>query len=274
MEAEHPTGRSDLTGMVERLGRLGLSGDEAKAYLTMVIAGTPLDSRDIAENSGVAPSAVDGILAGLVARGAVVQDRIGAANRAGFAPLAPEALLARLAADFEASVAELRDELPRLGAPAQTFQSYNLDDKQAVLERAAVLIRAARRGIWAAIWPADMPELAPLLDEARRADVDVTVLLGADRTGFSEASFWHRSDQHDSVLGHLGYRLLVLIADNNQAVIAGFHGSHTWGSFTDNPAVVLLAVEYVRNNLGTPSSGESASISPDDVGGTRRRGLA
>jgi sugar-specific transcriptional regulator TrmB len=267
MAADFTTGRpapvADLTGLVDRLGRLGLSGDEAKAYLTMVICGAPLDSHDIAEHSGVPHTVVDDTLARLVARGAASRTLPGRAARVIFSPLAPDALLARLSADFEASLEELRAELPRLGVPAQTFQSYNLDDRRAVLERAAVLIRAARRGIWAAIWPADMPDLAPLLDEARRADVDVTVLLGGDRSGPSAAAFWHRNAPHDSVLAHLGYRLLVLIADNNQAVIAGFQGAHTWGSFTDNPAVVLLAVEYVRNNIGPPTSGEPGPVSPD-----------
>lgn len=260
---------SNLTMMVDRLKQLGLSDDEAKAYLTLVIAANPMDSQEIGRDSGVPAASIEETMAALVARGAVLRSVTPAAEfRERYTPVPPEALLSRLSRDFESSLAQLRDELPRLRVIRQTYMSQNLDTRSAVLERAAVLIRAARRGIWAAIWPGEMPDLAPLLDEARGAEVDVTVLLGGERSNITGATFWHRNAPHDSVLAHLGYRLLVLIADNNQAVIAGFQGSHTWGVFTDNPAVVLLAVEYVRNNIGSPLT-EPTVVQPDDFGSRR-----
>ena len=46
-----------------------------------------------------------------------------------------------------------------------------------------------------------------------------------------------------------GCRLLVVAADRTQAVIGGVGDDQVWGAFTDDPAVVLVAVEYVRRDL-------------------------
>jgi sugar-specific transcriptional regulator TrmB len=260
---------SNLTIMVDRLTRLGLSPDEARTYLSLVRAGAALDPAQVVASSGLAPQSVDAALARLIARGAAFRTAAPGGLPAAYSALTPEALLARLRCDFESSLTDLRAELPRLTVGRPTYSTLDLDNRPAVLERAAVLIRAARRGIWAAIWPAELRQFDGLLDEARRAEVDVTVLLGGERADLSGASFWHRRTDHDSVLAHLGYRLLVLTADNNQSVIAGFHDEQpeqTWGVVTDNPALVLLAVEYVRNNIGAPTPdqpGVNATNTPE-----------
>ena len=46
-----------------------------------------------------------------------------------------------------------------------------------------------------------------------------------------------------------GGRLLVVSADREQAVIGGVVNGDAWGVFTDDPAVVLVAVEYVRHDI-------------------------
>jgi hypothetical protein len=48
---------------------------------------------------------------------------------------------------------------------------------------------------------------------------------------------------------NLGCRLLVVAADRDQAVIGGITDSGAWGVYTDDPAVVLVAVEYVRHDI-------------------------
>jgi hypothetical protein len=41
----------------------------------------------------------------------------------------------------------------------------------------------------------------------------------------------------------------VVSADREQAVIGGVVNGDAWGVFTDDPAVVLVAVEYVRHDI-------------------------
>jgi hypothetical protein len=48
---------------------------------------------------------------------------------------------------------------------------------------------------------------------------------------------------------YLGYRLFGVVGDSRQAVIGGFRGETGWGVFSDNPAVVLIATEYVRHDI-------------------------
>jgi hypothetical protein len=59
----------------------------------------------------------------------------------------------------------------------------------------------------------------------------------------------HRFSEPEVVLENLGCRLLVVSADREQAVIGGIINGEAWGVYTDDPAVVLVAVEYVRHDI-------------------------
>ncbi|MFD2351426.1 hypothetical protein ACFSTC_22095 [Nonomuraea ferruginea] len=59
----------------------------------------------------------------------------------------------------------------------------------------------------------------------------------------------HRFSSPKVALENLGCRLLVVVADREQAVIGGVINDDAWGVYTDDPAVVLVAVEYVRHDI-------------------------
>ncbi len=60
--------------VIEELQHLGMSGYEAKAYVALVAAGTPLNGYEVAKHSGVPRSTVYETLGKLVGRGAVAQE--------------------------------------------------------------------------------------------------------------------------------------------------------------------------------------------------------
>src|SRR5581483_9965556 len=66
-------------------------------------------------------------------------------------------------------------------------------------------------------------------------------------------TYRHEFSPPEVVLENLGCRLLVVAADREQVLIGGFlNGSaDSWGVFADDPAVVLLAVERVRQFWGS-----------------------
>jgi len=62
-------------------------------------------------------------------------------------------------------------------------------------------------------------------------------------------TYRHRYSPPEFVLQYLGYRLFGVVGDSREAVIGGFQEGTGWGVYSDNPAVVLLATEYVRHDI-------------------------
>jgi hypothetical protein len=107
--------------VIEELQHLGMSGYEAKAYVALVAAGSPLNGYEVAKHSGVPRSTVYETLGKLVGRGAAYEVRAGEAS-VGYISLPPNALLDRSAPrvrplDRHAALRAARGRLPTAGPP-------------------------------------------------------------------------------------------------------------------------------------------------------------
>lgn len=247
--------------VVDELQRLGMSGYEAKAYIALVASGVPLNGYEVAKRSGVPRSTVYETLAKLVGRGAAYEVRAGD-DGVGYIALPPSALLDRLRREFDQSIDALSQALPELAAPPQVRLVHNLSDRASLLARAEDVVAAARTDLFLSGW---LAEIDPLKPAARRAEADgvevsvVTFGEDPDPVGTTTA---HRFSTPDVVLENLGCRLLVVSADREQAVIGGVVNGDAWGVYTDDPAVVLVAVEYVRHDIAMHLIAEK--FAPDD----------
>lgn len=247
--------------VVDELQRLGMSGYEAKAYIALVASGVPLNGYEVAKRSGVPRSTVYETLAKLVGRGAAYEVRAGE-DSVGYIALPPSALLDRLRREFDQSIDALSQALPELAAPPQVRLVHNLSDRASLLARAEDVVAAARTDLFLSGW---LAEIDPLKPAARRAEADgvevsvVTFGEDPDPVGTTTA---HRFSTPDVVLENLGCRLLVVSADREQAVIGGVVNGDAWGVYTDDPAVVLVAVEYVRHDIAMHLIAEK--FAPDD----------
>lgn len=234
--------------VIDRLQHLGMSGYEAKAYLALVGAGEPVNGYEVAKRSGVPRSTVYETLAKLVARGAAFEVRA-PGDGVDYLPLPAKALLDRLGRDFSESLDSLGAVLPALTAPPTVHLIHNLSGAGALLDRAGDVISAARRELFLSIWPEEMAGLRDLVVHADRRSVEVTSLAFGDVGEAVGRTYQHHLSSPDVVLENLGCRLLTVVGDREQAVIGGVTDTGAWGVYTDNPAVVLLAVEYIRHDI-------------------------
>jgi sugar-specific transcriptional regulator TrmB len=247
--------------VIEELQRLGMSGYEAKAYVALVSAGLPLNGYEVAKRSGVPRSTVYETLAKLVARGAAYEVSAGEA-KGGYISLPPNVLLDRMRRDFDQSIDALRDAMAEVASPPQVRLVHNLSDRTSLLARAEDVIAAARKDVFLSVWPS---ELEPLKTAARRAEadgVDVSVVTFGEDPEPVGRTTPHRFSTPEVVLENLGCRLLVICADREQAVIGGVVNEDAWGVYTDDPAIVLVAVEYVRHDIAMHLIAEK--FAPDD----------
>lgn len=247
--------------VISELQRLGMSGYEAKAYVALIAAGTPLNGYEVAKRSGVPRSTVYETLGKLVSRGAAYEVRAGEAS-VGYISLPPSALLDRMRREFDASIDTLRDALPQVASPPQVRLVHNLTDRASLLARAEDVVAAARNDLFLSGWPAEIEPLKPIVRRAEAEGVEVSVVSFGEDDDPVGSTTSHRFSTPEVVLENLGCRLLVVSADREQAVIGGVVNGDAWGVYTDDPAVVLVAVEYVRHDIAMHLIAER--FAPDD----------
>ncbi|MFF3439080.1 TrmB family transcriptional regulator [Streptosporangium sp. NPDC002721] len=250
-----------MRDVVEQLQRLGMSGYEAKAYVTLVGAGQPLNGYEVAKRSGVPRSTVYETLGKLVAKGAAYELR-GSDDATDYLPLPPRSLLERMRREFTDSIESLEVSLPAIVAPPKAYLIHNLKDAGALLARAEDVVAGARGDLFLSIWPEEMALLSPLIRRAAERGVETSVMrFGAVQEGAAQEGaarepvgnlYEHRfpsPEGEGAAKESPDHRLLVVAGDRREALIGGFAGGTAWGVYTEDPAVVAMAVEYVRQDI-------------------------
>jgi sugar-specific transcriptional regulator TrmB len=237
-----------MRDVVEQLQRLGMSGYEAKAYITLVGAGKPLNGYEVAKRSGVPRSTVYETLGKLVAKGAAYELR-GSDDATDYLPLPPRSLLERMRREFDDSIESLESSLPTIMAPPEAHLTHNLKDARALLTRAEDVVAGSHTDLFLSIWPQEMERLSPLTKLAVERGVDTSVMHFGPAPDPVGHLYEHRFPPPAVALEHLGYRLLVIVGDRRETLIGGFVDDSAWGVYTEDPAVVLMAAEYIRNDI-------------------------
>ncbi len=257
-----------MRDVVEQLQRLGMSGYEAKAYVTLVGAGQPLNGYEVAKRSGVPRSTVYETLGKLVAKGAAYELR-GSDDATDYLPLPPRSLLERMRREFTDSIESLEVSLPAIVAPPKAYLIHNLKDAGALLARAEDVVAGARGDLFLSIWPEEMGLLSSLVRRAVERGVETSVMhFGAAREPVGNL-YEHRfpsPEGEGTAKENPDHRLLVVAGDRREALIGGFAGGTAWGVYTEDPAVVAMAVEYVRQDI-------ALQIVADRVGHETMRGI-
>ncbi|MFF5206446.1 TrmB family transcriptional regulator [Streptosporangium sp. NPDC000396] len=240
-----------MRNVVEQLQRLGMSGYEAKAYLTLVGAGQPLNGYEVAKRSGVPRSTVYETLSKLVAKGAAYELH-GAEAAVDYLPLPPQSLLERMRRDFNDSMESLQASLPKVVAPPKAHPIHNLKDAEGLLIRAEDVVAASRADLFLSIWPEEMRRLSPLIKRAVERGVDTSVMHfgpAEDAEDTVGHLYEHRFSAPDAAMENLGCRLLVVVSDQREVLVGGLRNGSGWGIYTQDPAMVLMAVEYIRHEI-------------------------
>ncbi|GAA2901477.1 TrmB family transcriptional regulator [Streptosporangium fragile] len=237
-----------MRDVVEQLQRLGMSGYEAKAYVTLVGAGQPLNGYEVAKRSGVPRSTVYETLGKLVAKGAAYELRE-ADDATDYLPLPPRSLLERMRREFDDSIEALESSLPAIVAPPEAHLIHSLKDAGALLARAEDVIAGARADLFLSVWPEEMKRLSPLVKRAVERGVETSLMHFGPAENPVGHLYEHRFSSPEEVSEGLGCRLLVVAADRRETLVGGFTGDTAWGVYTEDPAVVTMAVEYIRNDI-------------------------
>ena len=236
--------------LVQQLQDVGLSAYEAKAYTALVEAGRPLNGYEVAKRSGVPRSTVYEVLNKLVARSAayeVVND----SDLVAYVPLSPAMLMSRFRSHMDDVVNSLETGFGSLAMPPQSRLTHAIAGHDELIDRCRDVVRSATTDVFVSVWPDELDTLRPELKRAIAYGVDVSVICFGDPGEQVGYSYQHEFSSPDQVLYNVGCKLTVVAADRERAVIGGIDGPDTWGTYTDDEAVVAVAVEYVRHDIAT-----------------------
>jgi sugar-specific transcriptional regulator TrmB len=238
-----------LDRVVDKLRDSGMSGYEAKAYLALLTAGRPLNGYEVAKNSGVPRSTVYETLAKLVARGAAFEVRVANSDSTAYLALPAESFLAQQRREFDDNIESLATALPKVARSPKANLVHHIRGRANVVDRARELIQRAGDDLFVSIWAEEAGDLENDLRQAVRRGVDVSIVAFGD-LGYEVGQFYrHAFSSPEVVLDRLGARLFVVADDRRSVLVGGAYGDDTWAMWSDDPAVVLVAVEFVRHDI-------------------------
>jgi HTH-type transcriptional regulator, sugar sensing transcriptional regulator len=238
----------------------GLSGYEAKAYLALLAGGQPMNCYEVAKASQVPRSTVYETLAKLVARGAAFEVANGT-DPVSYVPLPSEALIGRIRRESNETILGLEQVLPTIGAALSARVVQHLTGRAEVMTRAIDVVESAQRTLWLSIWPQESGDLRAGVDAAVGRGVDVFTIAYGDLAPLKGRVYAHSYSSPEVVEQRLGCRLSIVVADHEQATIAGVSGDTVWGMWSDDRAVSLLAAEHVRHDIALQLTAEHLTAS-------------
>jgi len=233
---------------LELLRLAGMTGYEAKVYLALLAAGEPLNGYEVAKASGVPRSTVYETLAKVVDRGAAFEVA-GKSSGTSYMALPAETLIGRLRRELSDTIEGLAEELPQIGTEPEAFVGQHLFGRDDVIQRAEDIIDGSKSELFLSLWPEEFEVLRRSLLAAEARSIDISLVSFGEIDEPIGHSYTHRFSDPEVVLESVGCQIFTVVADRSVALTGGISGSDVWAMWSNDPAVALLAAEYVRHDI-------------------------
>ncbi|MDN5864701.1 MAG: hypothetical protein L0I62_05730 [Gammaproteobacteria bacterium] len=227
------------------LQELGFSGHEARAYASLVGAGTR-NGYEVAKAAGLPRANVYRVLEKLVARGAA--ERLDTPKGSRYAAIPPDRLFQRLESEHRRRVKAAEEAFADLAREEDTAAPvFNLQGREQVLARARAKMDAARDTLLIALQPPEAAALAPTLREARERGVAISTLCmeGCE----SECGGCQGNITRCGLAPDDGKRWFLLVADGEWMIAGEISEARTEAVATSQRLVVELAASYIRQSV-------------------------
>ena len=229
---------------IAALQQLGFSEYEARAYTALVSAGE-LNGYGLAKQSGIPRANIYAVAEKLLARGALLRVEHEGGQR--YVAVAPAQLLRKLATEHKQALDTAQQSLTLEPVKHEPAPVFNLRGGE-LLAKAAAIIDDCHDSLLVAIQPADATALAPALQRASDRGVHITTLCLQACEGVCGGC---QGAVHRYALARGGsQRWLVLVADQQIALVGQIGGGVSEGMTTHQQLVVELAADFIRQNLG------------------------
>ncbi len=235
----------DLSKLIDKLGRLGFSVYEAKAYLSL-LKNSPATGYEIAKGSGIPPSKIYEVVSKLLAR-SVVSPLSGKPVK--YIPQNIKVFLKNQKNDFNDTLDFLDKNLPSLGDSVADYL-WNVHDYADFMKRAQNLISAAEKEIILLGWDS---ELELIMDYLKKRNVKKLAIIqfGAMQLSVKGAIYNHGIER--ILETEKGGRMFSIVTDRSnllQGVIDGEKDT-VRGVYTSHHSLVEMAIDYMTHEIYT-----------------------
>ncbi len=237
-----------MQNIVHHLQNLNFSLYESKAYLALLQRGE-VTGYELAKNSGIPASKIYQVLNKLIAKEVVLAID---SDPIRYAPIPPDAVLARLKGDYMNNLNILTTSLNQIYN--KDFHSdhyiWNISGKDAILNRVINFIKIAKRNIHLSVWDEEVNEIEEALIQADRRHVKLTIVhYGQKKLGIGRE---FRHGREHRIREERGARRIALEADEEWVILGHFlEDGNSHAVWTSNKGLVLLAKDYIIHDIYT-----------------------
>ena len=233
-------------GVIRQFQQVGLSLYEARIYVGLLRHGAQ-NGNELSKTSGVPSSKVYSTVEKMIGQGLVHSIKNGASTQ--FVCIEPDELVARLRKHYNDPIDYLEQALPPLSTfePSEAF--LNVTGLGAIREAASSIIDAAGEDVHLSLWSEDLDALRRALETAHRRGVSIFGMLYSDDEELP-AGRWLRHSYEEIVANRIGGRMLTLVADTSEALIARIPRRGDASAVrTRSPVLTLIVQEYLHHDL-------------------------
>jgi sugar-specific transcriptional regulator TrmB len=230
--------------IASRLQDVGFSLYEARVYVALLRNGSQ-NGNEVAKHAMVPSSKVYAALDKLAAAGYVQSSRRGRSRL--WAALPPEELVSRLRKHYNDPLDFLAEELPRARTEEPSEPFLTVDGVSALHEAAIAILEAAEAELHISCWGEDLEALRPALNAVVERGVQVFGMLYGDAK--PPLGSWLRHHYEDIVGNRVAGRLLALVVDDQEALIARVPDDGDANAVRSrNPVMTLIVKEYLHHD--------------------------
>jgi HTH-type transcriptional regulator, sugar sensing transcriptional regulator len=231
--------------ITQSLQELGLSLYEARLYLGLLTRG-PQNGNELSRTSGVPSSKVYAMLERLAAAGIVAHTRRG--NTVEYVAVPPQDVLHKLRERYTKPLDYLEATLPTIVSSDPEPDVLQVAGRDAIIDHARVIVRNASSEIYLSIWGENLDLLRADLAAADARGVRIFGMLYGE--GDLDVGWWQHHSYRETVASRIGGRMLTLVADGCEALIAHMPEQGDPSAVrTQNPVLCLVAEEYLIHDL-------------------------
>jgi sugar-specific transcriptional regulator TrmB len=236
-----------LEFLIESLRQIGLSLNEAKAYLCLLRKGG-ITGYELSKNAGIPPSKIYESLNKLLTKGFISPIRSDQGQR--YLALEPLEILKRHQNQYNHNLEGLKRQLTKIRQNPDSFNQYlwHLNERDQILRKIREIVGDSRKAIYLAIWKEDLQEVEEILRKAAKRRVKMAIVLYGDAKIDFGVVYEHSLEE--ILLREMGERRLALVADDKVVLLAHFTNTgDSFGTWTHNRGMVSLAIDYITHDI-------------------------
>jgi len=232
--------------VLTEIQKLGFSQYESKAYLSL-LQHSPVTGYELSKRSGVPRSMIYEVVNKLIDRGAVYTIP---SDPIKYSPVPAREFLKRVRRNIDATFDFLDKSLEALEQVGDVNVISHINGYEPVMDELLSIIDGAKQELWLSVWNPQVSLLANNVRNAQERNVKVFSIVFGDENCQLGVTFHHDYMTADVVKERIGGKLTIAARDKDEVIIANFlDHSSCWAVKTHDPALVLVATEFIRHDI-------------------------